>query len=180
MEYFETKTTINMATFRELRKHSVPRGGKIYLAISLAIGLVCVIGLIQGSINGNIHQESGSATIMGFTAVIALVVTPAVFLIRLNSDNKLYLARIQESTGTASFDVVTSFTEDNIKLHNLNSGGTVYMDYDVIVRFAETENLYVLYTKKSQFVLADKIKLIQEQKSEEFLHFIKDKCKNLK
>ena len=92
---------------------------------------------------------------------------------------KINLARVQENEGTTELKVITSFTDDKIQIHHVNTGNTSNLSYDVINRFVETKNMYTLFTKAHQFVVVNKASIIQDHENEDFIRFIKDKCKNI-
>jgi len=93
---------------------------------------------------------------------------------------KVILQRAKETTGYSDEEVVTSFTDEKIKLYKVATGNTTWLDYGAIVRFADMGGLYVLYTKGNQFVLVDKAQLAQRQQNEAFIGFLKNKCSDLK
>jgi hypothetical protein len=51
------------------------------------------------------------------------------------------------------------------------------MDYAVICRFVETENMYTLFTKAEQFIVVNKESLMKAQSNEDFIKLIMSKCK---
>ena len=65
-----------------------------------------------------------------------------------------------------------------IKSHNIRTGGEVYVGYDSVARDVETKNFYVLRTKARQSIIIDKAGMIQAQKSDAFIRFLRSKCKN--
>ena len=170
MECFETRSIVNIDTFlRELRWKSKPPREKIRVAIgSIACLVVAIVGIIS--------QNATTAT-LGFAGAIVI---PLIYIRQFSYVTKVNFARIQESTGKADIEQITSFTDDKVKVQNNNTGGTTYLNYDRIVRFAETKSSYVLFTKENQAIYVNKINLMQEQKSEAFLRFIQDKCKKIK
>jgi len=88
--------------------------------------------------------------------------------------------RQKESTGAEGIEQVVTFLEDKIQVHNPQTSAMIYLKYDLIQRFAETQSMYALFTKENQCIVVDKVSLIQEKKSEAFIRFLKDKCKNVK
>ena len=73
----------------------------------------------------------------------------------------------------------TSFADDKVKIYWDHTGGIGRIRYNDIDRLVETENIYALFTKANQLILVNKPKLIQEQKSEDFIYFIRNKCKTI-
>ena len=93
---------------------------------------------------------------------------------------KIQLQRQQEREGTPELNLAISFSEDKIKSHNIRAGGEVYVGYDSVARVVETKNFYVLRTKAKQDIIINKASMIQAQKSDAFIRFLRGKCKNAK
>jgi hypothetical protein len=165
MDCFKIESTVNKDTYIELTWHLIPITVKIAMIIIL-------IGCAGSAIGG--HYE---AAFTGLTMVIIFSLSTLFFHKR---DIKTKLQRQQECEGTSELKLAISFLDENIKIHNLRAGGTIYMKYDSIVKLAETKNLYVLFTKAKQFIAVNKTILFQEQKNNDFIRFVKDKCINVK
>jgi len=56
----------------------------------------------------------------------------------------------------------------------------VYFDYYSITKFVETQNTYILFAKNKHIIVVNKTILVEEQKSEWFLRFLREKCKDVK
>jgi len=167
MDLFESTSLINAATFKELKWHIRPR--KEWIHIIIYTTFFCLVGFL-GIIFGN-----SLIAVMGFFIGIGLgVINPWLTLKRLN---RLELKRIQEIEGISEIKQTVSFDDDKIKIVTPSTGSQVFMEYRLIDRLVETENLYALFTKENLLILVNKLHLIQEQSHEEFLVFIKEKCK---
>jgi len=170
MDYFETSVVINKDTLKKLKRHRRRTRDKVIFAIALICSCYFVIG-------GIITQNS--TRIIAGIALILLVVS---VLVRDEITEKRSYGQIEENLGTTELEIeqVVTFLDDGIRVHNPLTKGTVNFRYDRITKFTETKNLYFFRTKADQFILANKAYLIEEQKNEEFLRFIKSKCENVR
>ena len=71
------------------------------------------------------------------------------------------------------------FDEVGAIVNNLDTGAKAHMKYDIFVRFAETPNVYAIFTKSNQFIIIFK-NCLDEGKVNDSKIFIKEKCGNLK
>jgi len=161
MSYFEFESTINKATLNEVLWLFIPQALKIFLAIVL---FSVVVSAIWGDFSNAV----------AFLALIMFFVLLTLFMHKRNI--KTLLQRQQENEGTSELNIAVSFLDESIKIHNIHSGGEIYISYDTYVRFEETKNFYVLITKANQFVVVKKEVLTQEGKNEDFIHFLRAKC----
>ena len=166
MERFETKNVINRGSFVELKRHLRKSSDRRFLIL---YPLPCLAFLILGIIFQFIFAIF--VGVLGIMLVLILIIRGKV------SQNRFW-EQVKENSGTEELVQIVSFHEDNIEMHDLKTSGTVYTKYDLIDRFAETESMYALFTKANQGIIVNKAILEQEQKTEEFMRFIKDKCRN--
>jgi len=170
MEQFETQVIFSKGILRELRKHLKPPREKIRVAI-------CSIGLMLLGIWLIVFRQSVPSGI--FVVFIGLA-SPLSHHLNFYHVTKVNLRRSAENTGEkGAFELITSFAEDEIRICN-KIGGMAYIKYDAVRRFAETKQWYALFTKENQVIIVDKMRLVQEEKEEAFLNFIKEKCKNIR
>ncbi|MDR3000948.1 MAG: hypothetical protein LBU89_06755 [Fibromonadaceae bacterium] len=170
VDLFESKSIVSEDTFRELRRYLKPPHEIIRVAIGSAVCFVTAIAAY-------IVIRSIAFSALGFFAGIVI---PLIYIQQWNHLAKTYWARIQESTGVSKFEQISSFTDEEIKIRNVDTGGMVSLKYDVIARLAETENIYALFTKMNQIIIVNKISIAQEHNTEAFICFIKEKCKNVR
>jgi len=169
MEYFETKSVINKDTsYQELKRHLRKPNDRRFLIL---YPIPCLAFLILG-----IFIQSIFASFVGIFGIIIVLL----IIIRSKLNQNRAWEQVKENSDIAEIVQVVSFTEDSIKMHDPITNGTVYTKYDHIDRFAETKNMYALFTKANQVFIVNKVILAQEQKTEEFLRFIQDKCKNVR
>ena len=114
------------------------------------------------------------------TLGIGLILLILLLLLRDEVNFRRGWERIRETSTTEGIESVVSFLDKKIKLYDSESGGTIYLDYFLIVRFLETTNWYVLFTRAHQFIAVNKISLIEEGKNEDFIRFLKKKCHYVK
>jgi len=165
--YFESKIIITEDIYNELKWIIVPSITKIaWLVISLA-----AIGFVAGAFYTRNYIAAIICLVVGVAFSLKCVQVPKSFV-------RSMMERDRETSGGAEACRVVSFHDDKIHVHNENTGGKVYLNYDSIVRFVDTKSTYTLITKTNQFVPVNKITLTQKNKNEVFIHFLKDKCKN--
>ena len=169
MKYFETKTLVGERMLRELKKPMKRPSEKIRVGISAA---VCF-----GAGIASVVAQNPILAALGFLAGLLI---PSMYIRRFNRIVEANLARLQEAVGAKEFEQITSFSDDQIEVYNVKMGGSLYFPYEKIVRFAETETMYALFTKENQTIAVNKISLTQAQVTQAFLDFMKDKCKNVR
>jgi hypothetical protein len=153
----------------ELKKYLVkPKDKKILMIISIVCFFVAVLCVI-----GNDNRE-GYIYLLAFFSFSVAVMSPIIYVKNLNRVIKINMDRFYE-LGLKEIEVVTSFTEDKIKLHNKTTGAASELSYGVIERFVKTENMYVLFTKAEQFIVVNRKILIEKEKHKDFVRFIKEK-----
>jgi len=172
MESFETTVTISKDTFQKLKKYKKPPHEKMRVAIA------SVVLVIVGALYIALEQMN---SVLGFPIISLGLAGPLLHHFNFNYVTKVNWRRMIESSGGMdTFELITSFTEDEVKVYNPANGGTAHIKYGTIKRFAETDEWYILITKENQFIIADKVRLIQEGKDKEFLRFIVGKCENVR
>ena len=167
--YFESKITLNESIFKELERHVTATDTKVLWGfIGLMLFAVAGVALY-------IQQ-------IGFAAFAFCVTLFWVHMCRQPAKDfaKLNVEREVEATGNTEAEITLTFLADRVKTYHAGSGRSIRIRYDDFVRFAETERTYTMFTKASQFIVVNKTALIQEGKSEAFLLFLRDRCKNMK
>ena len=171
MPDFGSYITLNESTYTEVRRYSRKRGDRITFIILSILGFAIAVG-------GLLAQDT-IITGIGLVAGICNMIFLLMVIIRPKLTLKRELEQIQENFSAAEMEIITSFADDRIKTHFPQSGATIFTNYNDISRFIETPNMFVLLTKTKQAVITDKLRLIQEQKNEAFIQFIKNKCENV-
>jgi len=85
-----------------------------------------------------------------------------------------------ETLGTKELSQAITFMEERIKVFSLDSGGTIHINYEAIVRVVETKSTYTLFSKTEIIIFICKQALEEDYKNEEFIRFLKEKCKNIR
>ncbi|MCL2569174.1 MAG: YcxB family protein [Oscillospiraceae bacterium] len=164
MERYETRTRIDKDLAQEVKKkiHS-SRERKGFLIVAVAAFLVGF---------GNANEGNIPLATVAFVACFGFV------LMYFRSSNSLTIGGGKISDSAA--DYITSFPPEGIKVSAANGGEEVTIPYDTVTRFLETEQLYVLFTRKDQVIPVNKLSLAEEKKSDDFLRFTKVKCENIR
>jgi len=171
MKQFETTALIDENVYMGLKKHRKSRSEKIRAFVACAVFVILGFLLIY----------TGLSNILGAFIILVALLFPILDHKNFRRTVKLYYRRTAESSGGATvLEVTTSFSEEEIKIHNHITGSVTALKYDSLVKFVQTERLYIMITKENQFVVVDKLKLIQDGLNEDFLSFIKEKCNNVK
>ena len=118
--------------------------------------------------------------IPGLICVAAGTCIVIAVLRQIKAIEKIALQRIKEVSGKNEIECTTEFTKDKINTYNITNGAASEINYHDIARVVETENMYTLFTKANQFVVANKNNLIEQDENENFKQFIREKCKNVK
>ena len=168
MAYFESKSILTKDVFMELKRHLMsPNKKRINLITTLVPFVVAIFGI---------------AALDGIFATIVATLGIAAGVFGIWYPGLMRRAALKRYLEVASnLTTVRTFTDENIRICSVGSEeeSTMHIKYDAIVRFVETKNMYTLFTKDN-FISVHKTDLIQAQQSEEFLRFIRDKCKNVK
>jgi len=175
---FKTTATIDESTFIELKKHLLPPREKMhYLITSIAAFALAFAGIAANITDGINSPDYGFNPVLLILIGIPIgIMMPIMYFYRIKKVIQINMDRFREA-GYTKIEVVTSFADDKIELHNATTGASSSIKYSAICRFAETENTYTLFTKAEQFVVVNKASLIQEQTNDEFIGFIRKKCR---
>ena len=166
MELFENRSIIDQETFQvDLKRFAMPPLEKFRIVMSLLGCLLFIAGCIA--------LQNMVAIFAGIILMVFMVISP---IIEFKTGIKIHWARIKESTGVSEIETQVSFTDTHIKVLNVTTGALGQYNYNVIVRFAETKNLYALYTRLNQCIVINKISIENEKKTDEFINFLKKKC----
>ena len=141
--------------------------------ITQGVGLFCGVMTLIWSIGEQLYVLTPIILIGTFVIGMLVFISP-------RRTVKTTLQRIKETTGEDQLELVTSFTDESIKIHYVKSGNDSQLGYDSITRFVDTKDLYILFSKGQQFVLVNKDTLTRENENDDFVRFIKEKCKNVK
>ena len=169
MDCFETRSVIDKDTLAELKwwHRRKPREIKFIILYSLLCFVFLIIGIVAQS------------TFALFVGIFGIILVLAILIRDKLAESRMW-ERIKENSKSGAHEVNVTFHEDRIKVHDLQSNGTSCTNYDLISRFMETKSMYVLFTKANVMIIANKVSLTQEQKNEDFVRFIREKCKNVK
>ena len=168
MTFFETQYIINKDTYTELKKHVRDPNQKLILILGWLLWFMLLAI--------SIFTKNYLFVTFGSFAMISMTFS---YWQSFRKLVKINLERAIESTGTSEINVITSFSDDKINIYTVNTGNTTKLNYDAIIRFAETKNIYALFSRGNQFVFVNKASIIQEHQADDFIRFIKNKCKNI-
>ena len=167
--HFKIEAVITEDMFQELKWRIVPEAtNRLYAVIVLA----CIVGA-STSISVGHYLLAATGFIIGAMAAFAYFRLPKAIV-------KAMLDREEEATGTRELYRTISFAEDNISIFNGNTGGTICLKYEAIVRLVETRRTYTLFSKQNQMIVVCKTALPQGEERGAFVCFLKDKCKNIR
>jgi len=170
MEQFETKVIINKDTWRELRRYWKPLKEKMRVAILSVV--LAIVGVFYFMFFEN--------TVIGTLAIALSIIAPLTHHYNFRQATKLNEKRAAESAGGVTHhELTTSFTENEILVRTVINGSIANIKYSAIKRSAKTERLYALITQENQFIIVNREQLILEQKEDEFLRFIQEKCESV-
>ena len=164
---FETTGIINDELVKSLKKYLVP--SKLKNLIKIMVIICVLLGLINIFIS--------RVRVVIFFLVAGIFIAEYFYII-----NKVYntcMQRMKETVGKRETKYKVYFDEVGAIVNNLDTGAKIHMKYDVFVRFAETPNVYAIFTKSNQFIILFK-NCLDEGQLNEFKIFIKGKCKNFK
>ena len=168
-EYFTSSAIINRDTLKKIKWSFSGKHAKLICGLILAVSVMAMFWAI--------YERYYFFISLGVFNILLIAYR---YFLYPRQVIKAILQRAKETTGHSDEEVITSFTDEKIKLYKVNTGNTTWLDYGAIVRFADMGGMYVLYTKGNQFVLVDKAQLAQRQQNEAFIGFLKNKCSDLK
>ncbi|MBU3107354.1 YcxB family protein [Clostridium gasigenes] len=164
---FETTGIINDEVLKELKNYLVPSKLKIFIKIMVII--CALLGLISIFISG----------VLPVIFFLAAGIFIAEYFYAINKFYKTVMHRMEETVGKMETKYKVYFDEVGAIVNNLDTGAKGHMKYNIFVRFVETPNVYVIFTKANQFIIIFK-NCLDEGKVNDFKIFIKEKCENLK
>ena len=165
---FESMTTMDEAALTQVRDGLVSVPTKIGLvAFAAVFAGIAVAGAVQGRI----------ALLLIALGGLALMVAEYFFFRR--RAVKLNIARMQKAFGTGSVAYLTRMDPEGVYLENQINHKAETMPYPLFCRLLEYPELYVLLTKRQQFVLINKAGWSEGQKAA-FLDFLRHKRTNIR
>jgi hypothetical protein len=167
MKIFEATSTINETVVKEIEKYIISTNS---IKIFVVLPLLCVVIAYQ------LVMLDHPNYVWAIIALLVGILIPIIYVISIKKGMATAMARLREEGFSEMLSAIT-FTEDNIKIHNITSGATINYEYSSVAKVAETENLIAMFTKANQLIVINKKSLIEAEKCEDFLRFIKSKCK---
>ncbi len=165
---FESITTMDEASLTRVRDCLVPTPTKIGLiAFAAVFAGIAVAGAVQGRI---------ALLLLALGGIVLMVVE---YLFYRRRAVKLNVARIQKTFGTAGIAYLTRLDKDGVYLENQINHAAETMPYPLFCKLLEYPELYVLLTKRQQFVLINKAGWSEGQKAA-FLDFLRHKPTNIR
>ena len=168
MVSFESEFIVNRDTFMEIKWHIPMPKEKMLFAMRPLSGILITFG--------GIALQIYVVSVIGFISVIAFILS---YPWHLNRIIKRELERMNESIGRYEIKGSALFMNESIKTNNVDDNYSSEIKYSHFNRFIETKNLYVLFTKSNLFIAIKKTSLTAKS-DEEFVPFIKDRCKNIR
>ena len=168
MVFYEAEYLINRYCLNELKWHIPTSKEKAIFMLRQIFAILILIG-------GTVLQSHIPVVIGVLLFVFILLSYPW----HLNRIVKRELEMAYELTGTYERKSIVSFLDESMKIQNADNGNVIELKYEHLNRFAETKNLYLLFTKTNIFVAITKSSIV-EKTSEDFISFLKSKCDNIR
>ncbi len=163
----EVHTLTSESAVKELRKYNIRPSvkKKVYIA-SVIFFIIGIIGIFV------------DYTLL--TAICFIGIAAFFFELYLISKKQIQVTvkRLREIYGTDKVEGKIIFENDKLKAVNFATNGELSFNYDVMSRFAETQNYYALFTKEYQAIVIDKQQFAPEE-NEQFLQLIGEKMPQL-
>ena len=185
MVKFETNVTIDQGTLKKIKKHLItPYSKKKFLLEVIIYGTPLILSLIFGSTS----LFFVSFYFMLFSFLNRFVGIPY-------GKVEAFLKRIKKARNktdeTAEYLLLTLFNIDSIVVKNItyNSESVIEkISYERVRYLIETEEYYFILPKNkvgwqewdNNFIIVDKVNIIEEGKRERFIDLLKERCGKLK
>lgn len=169
MDLFETRGTVGEETFKELKKHLMPRNQKLSLGVFIVLG--------AGAFVFAAIVRNYSLMIIAALAVLLFSVE---YTLLLNKYVKVNMKRLRETAHADEYATTTALSDEGITVKNHATNTAAMLSYDDFVRFAETDTLYALFTGANQCCIMHKASIDGAGNREQFLGALKERCKNVK
>ena len=170
-EYFKSEVTFSPDTYKEIKMYMISSKMKRRLIFCAMSGLfIAIMGFYWREYN----------VFALFAGVVTCLSCAMSYIMHPKEHMNVLMRRNSEISWGVELSQSVSFLADKIKIYGANSGGTIYLAYEVIERYAETKSTYTLFTKSNLIVAVNKLALIQEQRDGDFIQFLRYKCKNIK
>ena len=166
--YFESEITISKETLTELKKHFMPP--KQVLAYRICIVVSAFLMILS---YGGQHFGLGSFFLFMFVMCINLYIQLPRNMMNSIIAKNLELTEKEDCIQRLVFysDEIENFDPDTNNINRIN--------YRHLFRLVETENTFTIFTKAHIIMVVDKASLIKEQKKEDFILFMREKCRGL-
>lgn len=163
---FETTGKINESLLQEIKRYMLnPKQNNIFLFARVFLGALGVLFLLSKNY------------LWLFICIVCVVVFTFEAIIIRNKMMKIMLDRMTENTGAPESTYTTSFTDDGIQIKNHETNATAIIKYETIIKFIETNSVFILFTKAWQFTVVFKAEL---EHKDEFIAFLKSKPTQIK
>jgi hypothetical protein len=170
MEEFKTTCKLNRKTFNEVRYLLIPRLSKLILIISSI--LLAALSVVQFLIGASYFHIALSW--------LYIIIFSSVFIWTGSRIAKVQEQRLIETTGSASIEVTTTFTDEGVRIFNHSTKVDVVIPYVKIKRFAESANFYTFVTEGQQCIFTNKNVIKDTYDERAFFEYLKFKCPGLK
>lgn len=168
MECFKTTGTLNESMVREVNTCMLSKEQRYTL-----IGCIIIFALLFMYCIARRYEILGAVV---FTSAIFLVYYYTYVLKK--QSLKLNIARLREISGAEGYQMSTWFDHTGINIQNYMTNATSKIQAVHFRRVAETENLYIIFTKANQYMLVFK-NCLDEAQRKLFIAFLKENFPNL-
>ena len=164
---FETRGQINGKLLYELNKRYIGRRRYLFYPISVFVLAMLILLILQ--------RNTALAILYG--VLLALLLTAYVYFPK--KWVRIQVQRWRDMGLTPPIPSHTRFTEEGVESINDETGKSITVSYDKLVRLVETPQVYALYTAGQLFMLVFKDQLSESQR-EEFRAFLRTKPTQIK
>lgn len=170
MEFKIEDNVVNKSVLNELKPHFSSPMQKI-------ANLIIVIAfIVVGVVFSLVYARDITLFIISLAVAALLIVIP---IFQKNQAVKLVLQRMQESKGTDQSVYNILLTEGEFAVFNEENFELEKYQYSDFKRFAQTKNLYALFTKTNQLIVINKESMNLAENQNAFA-FLKERCINIK
>jgi len=175
MENFETTAIIDKSTYMAIKSRLFGKPRKIIL-------IICALFFAGLALNAFLAQAYGGVIAMLLLVTFVFVMYKIGLIIQVNFNVKTQINRYKEVNGGKDMTMKTIFEEEFMQTYDANKEDAekATLLYNAIESIYNKHIVYILFTKAKQIIVVNKATLMEQNKNDDFITFIKNKCPQAK
>lgn len=166
--YFRSEIMVTRNILNELKWNLAPSASRQFATIGILMGVILLIIFFLAE-----------KYLLGVPSLALSVLFLWMYYQQEKALLKLTFERNLEVTGREDIEQIVAFLSQKIEIFSTITENKTFIDYNAIARCVQTKSTFSFFTKTNLFIVVDRTKLVDENKEEEFILFMREKCKNI-